>query len=109
MTTTSELHEAETHDDAEAHGLSDLGYVKVAIFLAVLTALEVSTYYFDFGPFFIPVLLILMAIKFVTVVSYFMHLKFDNRMYSFMFYAGLGLALIVYLGTLATFQFFLSS
>jgi cytochrome c oxidase subunit IV len=109
MTTTSELHEAETHDDAEEHGLSDFGYVKVAIFLAVLTALEVSTYYFDFGPFFIPVLLILMAIKFVTVVSYFMHLKFDNRMYSFMFYAGLGLALIVYLGTLATFQFFLSS
>jgi cytochrome c oxidase subunit 4 len=108
MTTTSELHEVESHDETEEHGLSDLGYVKVAIFLAVLTALEVSTYYFDFGPFFIPVLLILMVIKFVTVVSYFMHLKFDKRLYSFMFYAGLGLALMVYIGTLATFQFFLS-
>jgi cytochrome c oxidase subunit 4 len=109
MTTTSELHEVDAHDEAEAHGLSDIGYVKVAIFLAALTALEVSTYYFDFGPFFIPLLLILMAIKFVTVVSYFMHLKFDQRLYSFMFYAGLGLALMVYIGTLATFKFFVSS
>lgn len=109
MTTTAERHDVESSDEAEVHGISDFGYVKVAIFLAVLTALEVSTYYFDFGPFFIPLLLILMAIKFVTVASYFMHLKFDKRIYSLMFYAGLGLALIVYLGTLATFKFFASS
>ena len=53
-----------------------------------------------------PVLLILMAIKFVSVVSVFMHLKFDNKIFSWCFYAGLILALAVYIATLATFQFF---
>lgn len=113
MTTTHELPETELPDtelhDTESHGLSDFGYVKVAIFLAVLTALEVSTYYFDFCPFFIPLLLILMVIKFVTVALYFMHLKFDKKLYSYMFYAGLVLALGVYIGALATFQFFVTS
>jgi len=51
--------------------------------------------------------LILMVIKFVIVVSYFMHLKFDNKIFSYLFYAGLLLAVAVYCGFLATFKFFL--
>ena len=47
-----------------------------------------------------------MAPKFVTVVSYFMHLKFDNKIFSFMFYMGLMLAVVVYCAALATFHFF---
>ena len=62
--------------------------------------------YIDIGPIFLPVLLILMAVKFFTVVSYFMHLKFDNRIFSLLFYTGLFLAIGVYCAALATFHFF---
>jgi cytochrome c oxidase subunit 4 len=48
----------------------------------------------------------MMAVKFVIVVSYFMHLKYDNKLFSWVFYAGLILALIVYGIFLATFHFF---
>ena len=111
-TTTSETHvEHEGHEGHEGHdhGLSDVGYIKVALLLAVLTAVEVSTYYVDFGPFFIPVLLILMVVKFFIVASYFMHLKFDSKIFTWMFYTGLFLAVGVYAAFLATFKFFLAS
>ena len=95
----------ETHSTTE-HGMSNAGYVRIAAILAAITALEVSTYYVDFGRFFLPALLIMMAIKFVIVVSYFMHLKFDNKLFSWVFYAGLILAITVYGIFLATFHFF---
>lgn len=88
--------------------MSDAGYIKIAIILAAITALEVSTYYVDFGPLFMPSLMIMMVVKFAMVVSYFMHLKFDSKIFTFMFYTGLGLALFVYITALATFKFFIS-
>jgi cytochrome c oxidase subunit 4 len=98
------------HDDPEhgdhGHGASDFQYIIIAAVLAGLTALEVALSYLDAGPFFIPLLLILMAIKFVTVVSFFMHLKFDNRLFSWLFYTGLFLAIFVYIVALSTFHFF---
>lgn len=97
----------ETHESHE-HGLTDAGYVRIAVILALITGLEVSTYYIDFGPLFLPLLLVMMIVKFVMVVSYFMHLKFDNRIFSFLFYVGLGLALFCYIVTLATFKFFIA-
>ena len=97
---------AETTHEQE-HGMSDVGYIRIAIILAAITGLEVSTYYVDFGVLFLPALLIMMAIKFVMVVSYFMHLKFDNKIFSFLFYAGLVLAIGVYAAFLATFKFFI--
>ena len=95
-----------THD-AE-HGMSNVGYIRIALILAAITALEVSTYYVDFGPFFMPSLMIMMVVKFLMVVSYFMHLKFDNRLFSWLFYAGLILAIIVYVVALSTFKFFVA-
>jgi cytochrome c oxidase subunit 4 len=97
----------ETHEDTHEHGMSDAGYIKIAVILAAITALEVSTYYVDFGPLFLPSLIIMMVVKFFMVVSYFMHLKFDNKLFSLMFYIGLGLALFVYFTALATFKFFM--
>jgi cytochrome c oxidase subunit 4 len=101
MSTSTEQHEQE-------HGMTDAGYIKIAIILAAITALEVSTYYVDFGPLFMPSLMIMMVVKFVMVVSYFMHLKFDSKIFTFLFYTGLGLALFVYITALATFKFFIS-
>ena len=98
----------EQQHDSHEHGMSDAGYIKIALILAAITALEVSTYYIDFGPLFLPSLLIMMVVKFVMVVSYFMHLKFDNKIFSFLFYVGLALALFCYIVALATFKFFIA-
>jgi len=108
MTAVTETHSEHdhSHDDHAQHGMSNGGYIRIAIILAAMTALEVSTYYVDFGGLFLPVLLILMVVKFFIVVSYFMHLKFDNKLFSFCFYAGLFLAVMVYVIALATFKFF---
>jgi len=85
--------------------MSDLAYVKIALILAFITALEVTITYIDIGPIFLAVLLILMAIKFFTVVAYFMHLKFDAPILRKAFYTGVILALCVYLVALSTFHF----
>ncbi|MFZ8916418.1 MAG: cytochrome C oxidase subunit IV family protein [Ilumatobacteraceae bacterium] len=110
MSTATEGATHTSHDSTghgEGHGASDKQYVVIALVLAVLTAIEVSTYYVDFGPLFMPTLFVLMIVKFVIVVSYFMHLKFDNKLFSYLFYSGLILAVSVYAGALATFKFFL--
>ena len=80
--------------------------MRIALILAAITALEVSTYYVDFGRLFMPALMIMMVVKFIMVVSYFMHLKFDNKLFTWIFYAGLILAIGVYCVALATFHFF---
>ncbi|MFZ9427506.1 MAG: cytochrome C oxidase subunit IV family protein [Ilumatobacteraceae bacterium] len=110
MSTATEHNTDADHGSAhseEHHGASDKQYIVIALILAALTAIEVSTYYVDFGPLFMPTLFILMIVKFIVVVSYFMHLKFDNKLFSYLFYTGLILALAVYVGALSTFKFFL--
>jgi heme/copper-type cytochrome/quinol oxidase subunit 4 len=98
-------HEDHQHDD-HGHGYTDWQYVVVAFVLAVITAIEVAVSYLDIGPLFLPTLLVLMAIKFITVVRLFMHLKFDSKIFSWMFFSGLLLALGVYLAMLAAFHMF---
>jgi len=86
--------------------MSNAGYVRIAGILAAITALEVATYYIDLGALFLPSLLIMMAVKFYIVVSFFMHLRYESKMFSWVFYAGLFLAMTVYGIFLATFHFF---
>ena len=82
----------------------------IPIILAVVTALETSTFWWpkSLSTVSVVVLLILMTIKFFMIVMIFMHLKFDSKLFGFMFYTGLGLAVFVYLVFLFTFQFFRS-
>lgn len=100
------------HADHAEHGHGEHKptsfYVKVALFLAVLTALETATYWVveELGVFLVPSLLIMMAVKFVIVASLFMHLKWDSKIFSWLFYSGLILAIGVYVAFLATFRFF---
>lgn len=111
MSTTDTLtgHEHAEHEHAE-HGAhwTDLKYIQLAIGLAIVTAIEVALSYMvdDLGKAFLPLLLILMLIKFFAVVMFFMHLKFDSRLFGLVFYAGLGLAVAVYVATMFTFHFF---
>jgi cytochrome c oxidase subunit 4 len=101
---------ATEHHDEHAHGAhahpSDLQYIWVAVALGLLTALEVSTYFFDFGPALVPTLVVLMIIKFALVILFFMHLKFDNPLFMKLFIAGLILAVGVYMVMLSAFEFF---
>ena len=99
--------ERRPHDEGGAHGNhpTDLTYIKVAIFLAVVTALEVWVSYIKrLGDGQSPVLLILAVIKFAMVVMFFMHLRFDNRTFRYLFVGGLILALGVYVATLRMFH-----
>lgn len=93
-------------NDHEAEHLSDKRYIAIAAILAAITGAEVLASYLDLGPVFIPLLLFMMAVKFLTVVLYFMHLKFDNKIFKRLFYTGLILAMFVYVGALLTFRFF---
>jgi cytochrome c oxidase subunit IV len=96
-----------SHESHESHGLTDLGYVQVAVALAIITGLEVYASYSDWlGRAFLPILLVLMVVKFFSVVLFFMHLRFDSKIFSALFYAGLFLAVGVYIVALFTFHFF---
>jgi cytochrome c oxidase subunit 4 len=101
----ADTHEHDAHADTHGHKPNSF-YIKVAVALAIITAVEVGLYYTHIGKLFMPTLLILMAVKFLTVVSLFMHLKFDNKLFSMLFYSGLILALSVYLAALTMFRFF---
>jgi len=105
---STETAHATEHDEVHEDHWTDLKYIQLALALAVITAIEVAISYMvdDLGVFFLPLLFGLMLIKFFSVVLFFMHLKFDNRLFSVMFYLGLGLAVAVYVATLFTFQFF---
>jgi cytochrome c oxidase subunit IV len=92
---------------AHAHEWTDKKYVMVAFYLAVLTAIEVALSYVHVAaaPWLPTVaLLLLMVVKFVTVVLFFMHLRFDDKMFGRLFWSGLFLAVFVYVGVLTTFQ-----
>jgi cytochrome c oxidase subunit 4 len=102
----------DTHADSHETAHADPGhkpnsfYIKVAGALAIITGVEVGLYYTHLGKLYLPILLVLMAIKFLTVVSLFMHLKYDNKMFAMLFYSGLILAILVYVAALMTFRFF---
>ena len=94
------------HDEHAHHGPTDKQFITIFFILAAITAVEVVVSYIDIGPLFLPVLLGLMAVKFLVVVLYFMHVKFDNKIFGRLFYIGLVLAMFVYAAALCTFQFF---
>jgi cytochrome c oxidase subunit 4 len=109
------------HDDDHGHP-SDATYWKVGITLFVLTALEVSTYWWSTDAVHpdhpnlgidskvtTAVLLTLMTIKFTMVALYFMHLKYDSKLLARVFLTGIILASAVYIATLSVFVFWSDS
>lgn len=96
-----------THDETHDHP-SDSKYIKIALILGVLTALEVGTYYIEeeLGAALIPILMAMMIVKFWIVAAFFMHLRFDSKLFSRVFVAGVILSVAVYVAMIATFEFF---
>ena len=97
------------HDDHDPDASRAKEYVVVAVFLAILTAIEVATYLAPKDTqhtwWFAAALCGLMTVKFVTVTLFFMHLKFDKRFLTVVFYSALVLAVLVYLAVLTMFRF----
>lgn len=85
---------------------SERTYVGVAVVLAVLTAIEVALYYIEgINDNALVLMLGVLAVgKFALVVLYFMHLKFDSRIFRMLFAAGLALAIVLYVVVLAAFH-----
>ena len=80
-------------------------YTAIALILGVITVVEVAIVYMEFfRPVLIPILLVLSAIKFAMVCMFFMHLRFDNRLFSVLFVGGLLLASAVIISLMALFS-----
>lgn len=90
-------------EDDEAHEHpSERQYIKIAILLSVITFVEVAIYYIEaLDSILVPALVLLSAFKFIFVVSYFMHLKFDDKRLAWIFASGLLLAAGIFIGTWA--------
>jgi cytochrome c oxidase subunit 4 len=108
---TATEHAGHTNDAEHGHTHpSDAQYVVIALILAAITALEVGTYYLDFfKKNFVALLLALipmMIVKFGIVAAFFMHLRFDNKLFRRVFITGILLATFVYMIVLFTFHVF---
>ena len=73
-------------------------YLQIAIVLGILTAIEIALYYTEdiVGVFTDPILIILAVGKFIIVVGWFMHLRFENKMVNRFFTGGMILALVLF-------------
>src|SRR4051812_15082910 len=72
-------------------------YKWVALILTVITVIEVWVYYipsFVATRLFVPALLIMSAVKFAIVVMYYMHLKYDHKLFRALFTGPLMIAII---------------
>lgn len=92
--------EEQTQSPAQPARRAKPNYFLVLVFLVVFTAIEVAVSYLT-GGIKIPILLVLAVAKASLVILYFMHLKFDARVYAFWFV--LALALIIPLGIILGF------
>ncbi|MCA1692303.1 MAG: cytochrome C oxidase subunit IV family protein [Actinobacteria bacterium] len=72
--------------------------MKVALVLAAITLGEVAVYYVEsLEGLLVPILIAMSVVKFGLVVLWFMHLRFDSRLFRRLFLTGIFLALFCYM------------
>ena len=100
-------HDAEGNVSPPHHAHPDWSTYKwVALILTLITGLEVLIYYipsFTKTNLFVPTLLILSAVKFTIVVMFYMHLKYDAKLFRALFVGPLTLAAFTIVGLLFLF------
>jgi len=80
-------------------------YFKIAMILSTVTAIEVGIFYLEWlGHWIIPVLFVLSAGKFALVAMYYMHLKFEHKLFSILFVGGFMLAATVIIALMVLFK-----
>jgi cytochrome c oxidase subunit 4 len=80
-----------------AHGHHDESkfplYVEIAMLLAVITGIEIIAVYLPFAKWtIVTALIVLSVVKFMFVIFYFMHLRWDKPFCTILFFIGLVLA-----------------
>jgi cytochrome c oxidase subunit 4 len=103
--------------DAHGHGGTAVAHVheehptwslywKIALILTVITAVEVSAYYipaWESSWVYVPSMLIMSAAKFAIVVMFYMHLKYDHKLFRSLFTGPLLIAILTLVGLLFLF------
>ncbi len=105
MAHTDAAHAAHGHD-AHGHHPTPMEYVKIGGILTAITIWEVWAYYIPSlvaSKIFIPMLLILSAVKFAVVVMFYMHLKYDHKLFRALFTGPLLIAMGTVMGLLFLF------
>jgi cytochrome c oxidase subunit IV len=94
-----------THED-HTHGHPTWRtYVVIGFILCVITGIEVAIFYVEaLAGVLIPMLIALSALKFAIVVLFYMHLKFDSKIFGRVFFAPLFLAGLVVVGMILLFK-----
>lgn len=81
-------------------------YVIVAVFLCVLTGMEITVFYVPaLKAVIVPVLLVLAAVKFALIAMFFMHLKYDSWILSSFFLFPLLMAFVLLFALLGLFAY----
>jgi cytochrome c oxidase subunit 4 len=94
------------HPEEHAHP-PIMQYVLIAAILAIITAIEVATYYIEaIESALVYILIVLSVLKFVIVVGYYMHLKFDNKLFAWIFGLGMAAGVGVVIAIIALFDRF---
>ena len=87
----------------EEHYPDERQYYKVFGILVLVTACEVGIYYLSGARRAVITLMVFMMIaKFAIVALYFMHLRFDSKLFRRLFVTGIILAIAVYLVALSS-------
>jgi cytochrome c oxidase subunit IV len=78
-------------------------YWKVGLILTIITVLEVWAYYLPglvASKAFVPLLLFMSGTKFVIVVMFYMHLRYDHKLFRALFTGPLTIAIATLIGLL---------
>ena len=79
-------------------------YLGIAVVLTVITAIEVAVFYIPaLKTLLVPILLVLSALKFAMVAMWYMHLKFDHKLFSWLFVLPMLLAIAVIIALMKLF------
>jgi cytochrome c oxidase subunit 4 len=82
-------------------------YIMIGLILTVITAAEVAIFYIPAiadTAWLAPVLIAMSAGKFALVVMFYMHLKFDHRLFSIAFFGPMVLAVTVIVSIILLFR-----
>src|SRR3954463_5758554 len=102
-----------TNPEIDVHAMGEVHehptwkeYKWVALVLTVITIVEVWVYYtpFKHSTLFAPVLLIMSAVKFAIVVLFYMHLKYDHKIFKALFTGPLIIAVATLISLLFLFS-----
>ena len=97
---------ADAHTDHVEHPEWPV-YWKVGLFLTLITVGEVWAYYipsFVASKLFVPILLFMSGVKFATVVLFYMHLRYDHKLFRALFTGPLLIAMATLMGLMFLFS-----